>query len=58
MNYLELSKLDSNLSEEEVVNYLIDNNYVGVANDLTSSPNIEYSLDDLLVVWNNLKQYL
>ena len=58
MNYLELSKLDSNLSEEEVVNYLIDNNYVGAINDLTVYPNIEYSLDDLLTVWNNLKQYL
>lgn len=53
-----LSKLNKKMSLGEVLNILIDNNYEGVINDLTLAPNIEYSLDDLFTVWDNLKQCL
>lgn len=36
--------------------YLIDNNYIGVVNDISGN-NIEYTLDDLLLIWDNLYNY-
>jgi hypothetical protein len=43
---------------DEVVNYLLDNGYEGVINDLTPSPNIEYDISDLYDVWDRLKTIL
>jgi hypothetical protein len=47
-----------NLSEVEysqlkdIINELIDEGYEGIINDLTPPPNVEYSLDELLLVWD------
>ncbi len=54
--YLPLSKLDKKYNLEELLDYLIDNNYVGIINDLTNEPHIEYDLDDLIVVWNKFEK--
>jgi hypothetical protein len=48
-----------NLSEVEhsqlkdIINELIDEGYEGIINDLTPLPNVEYSLDELLLVWDD-----
>jgi hypothetical protein len=48
-----------NLSEVEhsqlkdIINELIDEGYEGIVNDLTAPPNVEYSLDELLLVWDD-----
>jgi hypothetical protein len=55
---LELSRLNPMWEIDEVINYLLDNRYDGVINDLTPSPNIEYDISDLFYVWDNLKQIL
>lgn len=55
-NYFPLSKLDKKYNLEELLNYLIDNNYVGIINDLTDEPHVEYDLDDLIVVWNKFEK--
>lgn len=55
-NYLPLSKLDKKYNLEELLNYLIDNNYIGVVNDLTNEPHVEYDLDDIIVVWNKFEK--
>jgi hypothetical protein len=55
---VKLSGLNPMWEIDEVVNYLLDNGYVGVINDLTPSPNIEYDISDLYDVWDNLKRIL
>jgi hypothetical protein len=55
---VELSKLDPMWEIDEVVNFLLDNGYDGVLNDLTSVPNIEYDISDLYDVWDMLKTIL
>ena len=54
-NYFPLSKLDKKYNLDELLNYLIDNNYIGIINDLTNEPHIEYNLDDLVVIWNKFE---
>lgn len=56
MRYLELSKTPDIKDSYEITNYLIDNNYIGVVNDISGN-NIEYTLDDLLLIWDNLYNY-
>lgn len=55
---IELSKLNPMWEIDEVVNFLLDNGYDGVLNDLTSAPNIEYDISDLYDVWDKLKTIL
>jgi hypothetical protein len=43
---------------DEVVNFLLDNGYDGVVNDLTPLPNIMYDISDLYDVWDNLKKHI
>ena len=56
MRYLELSKTPDIKDSYEITNYLIDNNYIGVVNDISGN-NIEYTLDDILLIWDNLYNY-
>jgi hypothetical protein len=55
---VKLSGLNPMWEIDEVVNYLLDNRYDGVINDLTPAPNIEYGISDLYDVWDNLKRIL
>lgn len=55
-NYFPLSKLDKKYNLEELLNYLIDNNYIGIVNDLTNEPHVEYDLQDLVVIWNKFEK--
>lgn len=54
-NYFPLSKLDKKYNLDELLNYLIDNNYIGIINNLTDEPHVEYNLDDLVVIWNKFE---
>ena len=56
MKYLELSKTPDIKDSYKLVNYLMDNNYIGIINDISGN-NVEYSLDDLLLIWDNLYNY-
>lgn len=56
IKYLELSKTPDIKDPYEIVNYLIDNNFIGIINDISGN-NIEYTLDDLLLIWDNLYNY-
>ena len=56
MNYLELSKTPNIKDSCKLINYLMDNNYTGIVNDISGN-NVEYSLDDLLLIWDNLYNY-
>lgn len=53
MTYLELSKAPMYPDVKDVIDYLLDNGYCGVVNDITGSQ-VEYELDDLIQVWSNL----
>lgn len=55
---IELSKMNPIWEIDEVINFLLDNGYTTIVNDLTPSPNIEYEMDDLYDVWDNLKTIL
>ncbi|MCK9544459.1 MAG: hypothetical protein M0R03_20770 [Novosphingobium sp.] len=35
--------------------FLVDNSYDYVINDITPIPHIEYDLEDIVAVWDNLK---
>ena len=56
MRYLELSKTPDIKDSYEITNYLMDNNYIGIINDMNTNT-VEYTLDDLLLVWDNLYNY-
>ena len=56
MRYLELSKAPDIKDPYEIVNYLMDNNFIGIVNDISGN-NVEYTLDDLLLIWGNLYNY-
>ena len=56
MRYLELSKTPDIKDHYEIVNYLMDNNFIGIINDISGN-NVEYTLDDLLLIWDNLYNY-
>lgn len=53
--YLKLSKIPKNLQLEEVLQIVGDNE--GIINDLALRPHVEYTKEDLLLVWKNLKNY-
>ena len=57
-DYFPFSKLDKKYCLEELLNYLIDNNYIGIINDLTEKPHVEYDLQDLVVIWNKFESIL
>lgn len=48
-----LSEIDPDFSYEQVIDYLLDNRYIGILNDNTG---VEYELVDLRDVWHNLKK--
>lgn len=52
---IELSKLNPELDSDEVVNYLLDNGYDTIKNDVLGPPYIEYDFSDIYTVWDNLK---
>ena len=53
--YIKLSQIPKNLQLEEVLQIVGDNE--GIINDLALRPHVEYTKDDLLLVWKNLKNY-
>lgn len=53
MMYLKLSEVPD-LTTNEVIDFLLDRGATGIINDLTPEPQIEYALDDLLVVWERI----
>ena len=56
---IELSKLNPSWEIDEVVNFVLDNRYDGVVNDLMDNPtNLHYDIDDLYKFWNELKKLL
>lgn len=58
MKLIELSKMSPIWEIDEVVNFLLDNKYEGIVNDLTPYPNIQYDINDLYDCWNTLKVVL
>ena len=58
MSYLPLSKVKQWIPLEEIALFCIDNNYVGIVNDLGTKPHIEYDLTDMVSVWNKFKPLL
>ena len=56
---IELSKLNPMWEIDEVVNFVLDNQYDGVVNDMMDNPtNLHYDVDDLYEFWNELKKLL
>lgn len=49
-NLQKLSKMNLKSTILEMIDYLLDNNFVGFINDLTTPPQIEYHIDDLLLL--------
>ena len=53
--YQKLSNIPIEITtSNEVINYLLDNGFVGIINDIQPMPNIQYDLNDLLQVWDIL----
>lgn len=56
---IELSKLNPLWEVDEVVNFVFDNGYIGVVNDVMDNPtNLHYDAEDLYEFWNELKKLL
>lgn len=56
---IELSKLNPIWEIDEVVNFVLDNRYDGVVNDMMDNPtNLHYDIDDLYQMWDILKELL
>ena len=47
--------LNSPIELNELLMFLIDNSYDCIVNDITLVPHVEYDLEDIVAVWNNLK---
>ena len=58
MSYLPLSKVKKWIPFEEIALYCINNNYIGIINDLGPKPHIEYDLSDMVYAWNNFKNII
>jgi len=53
---IKLSELDPELSVEDLIDFLLDMKVYKVVNDLSDKkPYIEYELNDLYEVWDNLR---
>jgi hypothetical protein len=57
---VELSKLNPMWESDEVVNFMFDNGYTGIVNDMMDDRglNLYYEADDVYELWNNLKTLL
>ena len=55
-NKVNLSELDLNLNLTEILVFMIMNNYDTIINDLREEPRMEYDLEDLSIVWENLQK--
>lgn len=56
MKFLKFSQIPNeclSMSFEEMQNYLLDNGYKGIRNDLTPEPQVDYELDDLETIWES-----
>ena len=59
MKFIELSKLNPNMDADEVINYLLDNGYDSVLDNVLEHPNniyLIYSFDKLYNIWGDLKK--
>jgi hypothetical protein len=56
--FAKLSTIDPGYTYEMLVDFLLDNGYTGIVNDLPPEPHIEYTLFDLREVWSNLRNQL
>lgn len=52
MRHAQLSKIDPDLSIDDLINYLLDNGFKGIINDLSGN-GIEYDIVDLITVINH-----
>jgi hypothetical protein len=57
---VELSKLNPMWESDEVVNFMFDNGYTGIVNDMMDNNGLDlyYQADDVYELWNNLKTLL
>jgi hypothetical protein len=55
---VKLSELSYDMDVNDVINLLLDNGHDTVVNDLTEDPQVEYDLNDLNYVWENLRNLL
>jgi hypothetical protein len=57
---VELSKLNPMWESDEVVNFMFDNGYTGIVNDMMDDRglNLYYEADDVYELWNSLKTLL
>lgn len=53
MKYIKLSEIKVIENKYLLIDYLLENNYIGIINDINGN-NIEYDLSDLLLVWDNI----
>jgi hypothetical protein len=55
MKKINLSDMDMTMTTNEAIDFMFDNKIDCMVNNLTTLPNIEYGIDDLLTVWDNFK---
>lgn len=53
MEYIKLSEIKVIENKYLLIDYLLENNYIGIINDINGN-NIKYDLSDLLLVWDNI----
>jgi|688.fasta_scaffold635136_3 hypothetical protein len=57
---VELSKLNPMWESDEVVNFMFDNGYTAIVNDMMDNHGLDlyYEADDVYELWNSLKTLL
>jgi hypothetical protein len=57
---VELSRLNPMWESDEVINFMFDNGYTRIVNDMMDDRglNLYYEADDVYELWNNLKTLL
>jgi hypothetical protein len=58
MKTIELSKMNPGLDWDEVVNFLLDNGYDMIKNDILGPPHVEYEYSDMYEYWDGLKNLI
>ena len=61
MKLLKFSNIPSeclDMDYQQMQNYLLDNGFEGIKNNLTPEPQMEYSIADLEVIWERTKKVL
>jgi hypothetical protein len=58
MKTIKLSVMNPNLDFDEVVNFLLDNGYDGIQNDVQGVPYINYDFSEMYEYWNGLRELI